>query len=114
MGQTSDIQLDLVLTKKKELVADVIISDSFGCSDHEIVGFKILRGVRKASGTVQTLDFRGATFGFFKQLTGRFSWETALKCQIAQESCQGLKYSIFQVQVQCAGCQVDLSGHSIL
>lgn len=43
MGQTSDIQLDLVFTKKEELVAGVIISDSFGCSDHEIAGFEILR-----------------------------------------------------------------------
>jgi len=44
-----DIQLDLIFTKKEKLVVDVIISGSFSCSDLEIVGFKILKGVRKNS-----------------------------------------------------------------
>lgn len=52
-----DIQLDLIFTKKEELVVDVIISGSLGCSDQEIVAFKILRGVRQASRTVQTRNF---------------------------------------------------------
>lgn len=103
-----DIQLALIFTKKEELVVDVIISGSLGCSDHEIARFEILRGVRKVSRTVQILDFKKENFGFFGQLTGRIPWETALKCKVAQGSCQGLKYSILQAQVQYAGCQVDL------
>ncbi|KAK4829437.1 hypothetical protein QYF61_004312 [Mycteria americana] len=44
-----DIQLDLIFTKTEELVVGVIISVSLGCSDHEIAGFEVLRGVRKES-----------------------------------------------------------------
>lgn len=41
-----DIQLDLILTNKEELVVDVIISGSLGCSEHQIVGFRNLKGIR--------------------------------------------------------------------
>ncbi|KAJ7411586.1 parathyroid hormone [Pitangus sulphuratus] len=36
--------LDLVLTKREELVGNVILQGSLGCSDHEMVEFEILRG----------------------------------------------------------------------
>ncbi|PKU45016.1 hypothetical protein llap_4670 [Limosa lapponica baueri] len=38
--------LDLVLTNKKELVGNVKLKGSLGCSDHEMVEFKILRAAR--------------------------------------------------------------------
>lgn len=66
----SDTQLNLLFTNK-ELVEDVIISSSLGCSDHAIVELKILRGVRKESSRVQTLDFRRADVVLFRELVGR-------------------------------------------
>ncbi|GAB0183586.1 hypothetical protein GRJ2_000823900 [Grus japonensis] len=40
--------LDLVLTNKEGLVGNVKLKGSLGCSDHEMVEFKILRAARRA------------------------------------------------------------------
>jgi len=42
------VLLDLVLTNKKELVGNMKAEGSLGCSDHEIVWFRILHGKNKA------------------------------------------------------------------
>lgn len=47
---------------------------------------KILRGVKKLSSRVVTLDFIQADFGFFMEMVGGLPWEAALKGQVAQES----------------------------
>jgi len=39
--------LDLVLTNKEGLVGNVKLKGSLGCSDHQIVDFKILRTARR-------------------------------------------------------------------
>ena len=39
--------LDLVLTNKEGLVGNVKLKGSLGCSDHEMVEFRILRAVRR-------------------------------------------------------------------
>jgi len=41
--------LDLILTNKEGLIGDVKIKGSLGCSDHEIVEFRIPRAGRRAS-----------------------------------------------------------------
>jgi len=46
--------VDLLFTCKKEMVRDVIISGSLGCSNCEIKKFKILKGMRKETSEVQT------------------------------------------------------------
>ena len=38
--------MDFVLTNKEELVGNVKLKGSHGCSDHESVEFKTLRSVR--------------------------------------------------------------------
>lgn len=48
----------------------MIISGSLGYSNHEIKKFKLLQGIRKESSQVQTLDFRQAGFGLFRELVG--------------------------------------------
>jgi len=40
--------LDLVLSKKEELVGNVKLEGSLGCSEHEMAEFKILRAVMRA------------------------------------------------------------------
>jgi len=54
--------LDLVLTNKEGPVGNVKVKGSLGCSDHEIVEFKILRAARRVYIKLTILDFRRAEF----------------------------------------------------
>ncbi|GAB0188023.1 cAMP-dependent protein kinase inhibitor alpha [Grus japonensis] len=71
--------LDLVLTHKEGLVGNVKLKGGLGCSDHEMVEFKIPRAVRRAHSKLTTLDFRKADFGIFRDLLGRVPWDKALE-----------------------------------
>ena len=90
--------LDLVLTNKEGLVGNVKLKGSLGCSDHEMVEFKILRAVRREHSKLTTLDFRRADFGLFRDLLGRVPWDTALEGRGAQESWLILKGNLLQDQ----------------
>jgi len=61
-------KLDLVLTKKKGLVRNMKLKGSLGCSDHEMVEFKILRAAMWVHSKLNALDFRRAHFGLFRHL----------------------------------------------
>lgn len=54
------VLLDLVLTNKEGLVGDVKARGRLGCSDHEMVEFKVLYGRIKAISRISTLDFKRA------------------------------------------------------
>ncbi|XP_008941201.1 PREDICTED: probable leucine carboxyl methyltransferase 1, partial [Merops nubicus] len=65
--------LDLVLTNREGLVGDVKLMGNLGCSDHEVVEFKILRSSKKgALLKLETLDFRRAVFALFRNLVVLF------------------------------------------
>jgi len=64
------VLLDLVLTKKEGLVEDMRVGGSLGCSEHEMVKFRILRGGSRVISRITALDFRRANFGLFKDLLG--------------------------------------------
>ncbi|GAB0178700.1 mitochondrial enolase superfamily member 1 [Grus japonensis] len=93
--------LDLVLTNKEGLVGDVKLKGSLGCSDHEMVEFKILRAERKAHSKLTALDFRRADFGLFRDLLGRIPWDKALEGRGAQDSWLIFKGHLLQAQEQC-------------
>ena len=93
--------LDLVLTNKEGLVGNVKLKGSLGCSDHEMVEFKILRAARRAHSKLATLDFRRADFGLFRDLLGRVPWDTALEGRGAQESWLIFKDHLLQAQERC-------------
>ncbi|GAB0202816.1 mitochondrial enolase superfamily member 1 [Grus japonensis] len=57
--------LDLVLANNE---GNVKLKGSLGCSDHEMVEFKILRAARRAHSELTTLDFRTADFGLFRDV----------------------------------------------
>jgi len=76
--------LDLVLTNKEGLVGNEKLKGSLGCSDHEIVVFRILRATRRVHSKLTTLDFRRAGFGLFRDLLGRVPWDKALEGRGAQ------------------------------
>jgi len=63
--------LDLVLISKEGLMVKVKLKCSLGCSDHELVEFKILRAARRIHSKLTTVDFRRAGFGLFRHLLGR-------------------------------------------
>ncbi|GAB0180871.1 hypothetical protein GRJ2_000552400 [Grus japonensis] len=93
--------LNVVLTNKKGLVGNVKFKGSLGCSDHEMVEFKILRAVRRVHSKLTALDFRRADFGLFRDLLGRVPWDKALKGRGAQESWSVFKDHLLQAQEQC-------------
>lgn len=53
--------LNLMLTNGEQLFRDVKMRSSVGCSDHEIVELRILRGGHKTKGRIMTLDVRRQT-----------------------------------------------------
>ncbi|GAB0187691.1 hypothetical protein GRJ2_001234400 [Grus japonensis] len=93
--------LDLVLTNKEGLVGDVKLKGSLGCSDHEMVEFRILRAARRACSKLNTLDFSKADFGLFRDLLDRIPWDKALKGRGAQDSWLIFKGHLLQAQERC-------------
>ncbi|PKU44641.1 dtw domain-containing protein 2 [Limosa lapponica baueri] len=59
--------LDLGLTNNDGLVGNVKLKGSLGCSDHEIVEFKIFRAARRVRSKLTTLDFRREDFGLLRE-----------------------------------------------
>lgn len=58
------------LTKKEEVVRNVKVKGSLGCSDNEMVEFKIPRVERRVQKKLPILNFRKAYFGLFRGLPG--------------------------------------------
>ena len=54
-------------------MGDVEVGGCLGQSDHDIVEFSILAGVRRGNSKTATLDFQRADFELFRRLVGRLS-----------------------------------------
>ena len=67
-------------------MGNVKLKGSLGCSDHEMVEFKILRAARRVHGKLTTLDFRRADSDVFQNLLDRVPWDKALQGRGVQES----------------------------
>ena len=50
--------LELILSNKEGLVGNVKLKGSLGCSDHEMVQFRMLSAARREHRRLTTLDFR--------------------------------------------------------
>ena len=61
--------MELFLTNKEKLLNTVWIKDSLGCSDHDSVHLKILRGLTK--GRIAIRDFKRAHFRLLGKPGGR-------------------------------------------
>ncbi|GAB0189267.1 hypothetical protein GRJ2_001392000 [Grus japonensis] len=92
---------DLVLTNKERLMWNVKLKGSLGCSDHEMVEFRILRAVRRVHSRLTILDFRRADFGLFRDLLGRIPWDKALEGRGARDSWLIFKDHLLQAQERC-------------
>jgi len=93
--------LDLVLTNKEGLVGNVKVKGSLGCSDHEMMEFKILRAARRVCSKLTILNFRRADFGLLRDLLGRIPWDKALEGRGTQESWSVFKDHLLQAQERC-------------
>jgi len=60
--------LDLELTNRDRLVEDVKAEGSCGCSDHEMVEFRILCGGSRVVSRITPLDIRRANIDIFMDL----------------------------------------------
>jgi len=95
------VLLDLVRTNKEGLVDDEKAGGSFGCSDHEMVEFRFLRGGIRAISRVKTLELRRANFGLFKEVLGGILWVRALEGRGVQESWSLFKHHFLHAQDHC-------------
>jgi len=86
-----DAILDLLVTSATELIRDVKVGGSVGCSDHALVEFADLRDMGQAKSKVRTLNFRKAKFQLFKVLVSRTPWKTVLRDKGAEQSWQLFK-----------------------
>jgi len=71
---------------------------SLGCSDHEMVEFRFLRGGSRALSRTTALDFRRANFGLFKDLLGGIPWVRAQEGRGIQESWLLFKHHFLHAQ----------------
>lgn len=64
--------------KQGRVCWDVKVEDSLGCSDHEVVDFRILKGGSRANSKVTVLDFRravvAASWICFEESYGIWLW----------------------------------------
>jgi len=90
--------LDLVLTNKEGLVEHVKVGGRLGCTDHEMVEFRILHGRSRAISRIKTLDLRRADFGLFKELLGGIPWARALEGRGVHKSWSLFKRHFFHAQ----------------
>ncbi|KAK4817941.1 hypothetical protein QYF61_002785 [Mycteria americana] len=81
-----------------ELIGDVKIGGSLGCSDHALVEFAVLRDMGQVKSKVRTLNFRKANFQLFKEVVNRTPWETALRDKGAEQSWRIFKDAFHRAQ----------------
>jgi len=101
--------LDLVLANKEGLVEDVKVGGRLGCSDHEMVEFRILHGGSRAISRIKTLDLRRADFALFKELLGGIPWARALEGRGVQECWSLFKRHFLHAQERCIPLRIKSS-----
>lgn len=78
--------LNLVLTSADELIKEIKIGGSLGCSSHTLVEFMISRNTGLAKSRVRNLKFRGANLQLFVELVEEISWEAVLRDRGREQS----------------------------
>lgn len=68
-----------ILSNKEELLGNWKAGGSLGCSEHEMLEFRILRGENRTKSMVTVLNFRKSDFDLFRYPLGRILWELVLE-----------------------------------
>ncbi|XP_053914607.1 hyccin isoform X2 [Cuculus canorus] len=92
--------LDLLFVNREGLVGDLTVGGRLGLSDHEMIGFSVLGGIKKGVSKTVTLNFQRADFGLFRRLISKVPWETVLQGKGAHEGWALLKNEILAAQEQ--------------
>ena len=92
--------LGLVLANKEGLVEAVSVDGNHGCSNHELMEFRMSYGRNRIPSRITALDFSRANFGLFKQLLGEIPWDRVLEGKRAQDSWLAFEGHLFQAQDQ--------------
>ena len=82
------------------------VGGRLGCSDHEVVEFRILRGVRRVISRIKTLDLRTTKFALFKELLGGISWTRALEGRGVRECWSLFKCHFLHAQERFMGLSI--------
>lgn len=90
--------LDLLLTNAEEIIKDVNVEGSLGCSNHALVEFVISRDVGLAKGGVRTLNFGRANFKLFNGLLAEIPWDAVPKDKDVEESWLLFKDALLKAQ----------------
>jgi len=75
-------------------VWNVKLTGSLGCSDHEIVEFKILMAVRRGHSKFTTLNLRRADIGLSRDMLGRLPWDKALEGRSSPQKLVNIQVSL--------------------
>jgi len=94
------VLLDLILTNKENLVEVVKVEGNLGCSNSEMVKFRISRGRNRIPSRITTLDFSRTNFGVFKQFLEEIPWDRALEGKGTRDNQLDFKDHFFQAQDQ--------------
>ena len=79
---------------------DVEVEGCLGQSDHDMVEFSILGGVRRGNSKTATLDFLRADFELFRRLVGRVPWGSVLESKGVQDVWLLFKKEVLKAQEQ--------------
>jgi len=90
--------LDLLLTNASELSSDIRTTGCLGCSNHAVVEFTPLRGIRQAKNKIRMLNFRKANFQLFRETVNEGPEESVLKDKGAERSRQIFKEALLRAQ----------------
>ncbi|PKU49594.1 nedd4-binding protein 2-like 2 [Limosa lapponica baueri] len=86
-----DAILDLLVTNTSELISNIKIGGSLGCSDHAPVDFAVLRDMGQGNSKGRTLNFRKVKLQLFNELVNGTPWETALRDKGANRAGRSLR-----------------------
>ena len=92
--------LDLLFTNREGLVGGVEVGGCLGQSDHDMVEFSILGGVRRGNSKTATLDFWRVDLELFRSLVGGVSWDSVLESKGVQDGWSLFKKKVLKVQEQ--------------
>ena len=90
--------LDLLLTNAEEIIKDVNIGSSLGCSNHVLLEFVISRDVGLTMVGVRTLNFGRANFKLFNGLLAKIPRDAVLKDKDVEESWLLFKDDLLKAQ----------------
>ena len=94
-------------------MGDVEVGCCLGQSDHGMVEFLILGGVRRGNGKTATLDFRRADFELFRRLVGRVPWGSVLESKGVQDGWLLFKKEVLKVHEQAVPLSRKMSRRGI-